>query len=150
MLLRDLYDSGHVRLIEGPVDWRTALRESVVPLVADGSVEPCYAEELIANVERYGPYIVLVPGLAMPHAGEGARGVHASAVSFMRVDSPVRFDEGHEARVFFTLADLDSRAHLANMRRLYEVISRPQAVEMLAAVRCPEDLLRADVALAEG
>lgn len=150
MLLRDLYQSGRVRLIEGPIDWRTALRESVVPLVADGSVEPCYADELVANVERYGPYIVLVPGLAMPHAGEGACGVHRSAVSFMRVDRPVRFDEGHEAQVFFTFADLDAQAHLANMRRLYEVISRPEAVDMLAAVERPEDLLRVDAALVKG
>lgn len=149
MLLKDLYDAGHVLLLDGPLGWREALRASVGPLVADGSVDACYGDELVANVERFGTYIVLAPDLAMPHAGEGARGVNASTMSLTRVRMPVRFDDGREARVFFTLADLDPESHLENMRRLYDVISRPEIVRMLAEVDEPEDLLEIDAMFAE-
>lgn len=149
MLLRDLYEMGHVRLVDGPLDWRQAIRESVVPLVEDGSVDGSYADELIASVERFGPYIVLVPGLAMPHAREGARGAHVTTMSFMRVREPVRFDDEHEARVFFTLSDVDAESHLANMRRLYEVLTHPDVLDLLAEVEAPEDLLAIDAKLPE-
>lgn len=150
MLLRDLYEMGHVRLVTGPLDWRQAIRESTVPLVEDGSVDASYADELIASVERFGPYIVLVPGLAMPHAQEGARGARVTTMSFMHVREPVRFDEGHEARVFFTLADVDAESHLANMRRLYEVLCHPEILDQLLEVEAPEDLLAIDAQLPEG
>lgn len=150
MLLADLYTSGHARVVDGPLEWRDAIRESVAPLVDDGSVDACYADELIASVERYGPYIVLVPGLAMPHAMEGARGAHRTTMSFMRVRVPVRFDDTHEASVFFTLSDVDEASHLANMRQLYGVISSPDVLGMLMEVEAPEDLLRIDAIVREG
>ena len=39
MLLRQLYELKHYNLVDGPLEWREALREGIKPLVADGSVE---------------------------------------------------------------------------------------------------------------
>lgn len=147
MLLRDLYERDRILLVDGPLDWRDALRRGVEPLIRDGSVHARYADDLIANVEQFGPYIVLAPDLAMPHATASSRWVNRSAISFMRVREPVCFDGGREARVFFTLSDRDDAEHLANMRRLYDVISRPEVVRMLAEAECPEDLLSIDAAI---
>ena len=60
MLLRQLYELKHYNLVDGPLEWREALREGIKPLVADGSVEERYADCLIRNVEDHGPYIVLI------------------------------------------------------------------------------------------
>ena len=45
-------------------------------LEADGTIEANYKEDIISCVEKYGPYIVLMPNIAMPHSQEGAEGVH--------------------------------------------------------------------------
>lgn len=45
-------------------------------LEADGTIEENYKEDIIACVEKYGPYIVIAPNIAMPHSQEGAKGVH--------------------------------------------------------------------------
>ena len=72
MLLRQLFELKHYNFVDESMSWQEALRKCIDPLLADGSVEPEYADCLIENVEKRGPYIVLLPGVAMPHAVEGA------------------------------------------------------------------------------
>ena len=76
-------------------------------LEEDGTIEPNYKEDIIACVEKYGPYIVIMPNVAMPHSQEGAKGVNKTAVAFMKLEKPVSFDENDpekDAQLFFTLA----------------------------------------------
>lgn len=148
MLLRQLYELKHYNFEEGPMDWRQALRKGIDPLLADGSVEEEYADCLIKNVEDHGPYIVLLPGVAMPHAVEGATGTNREAISFMHVKEPVHFgdedDEDTTASIFFTLSDVDADSHLQNMQRLAAVLSNPEVVDRLIKAESPEDLLEID------
>lgn len=147
MLLREIYESRHYALTDGPFLWQDAIRECCKPLEADGTVDPVYADEIIACVEKHGPYIVLIPGVAMPHSTENAKGCNKTAIGFMRCATPVHFEEGNpekDAQVFFTLCDTDPDAHLANMTKLYAVLSNDEAIERLKAVQVPEDLLEID------
>ena len=90
MLLRQLFELKHYNFVDESMSWQEALRKCIDPLLADGSVEPEYADCLIENVEKRGPYIVLLPGVAMPHAVEGAVGTNREAISFMHVKEPCR------------------------------------------------------------
>ncbi|OFK24967.1 MULTISPECIES: PTS sugar transporter subunit IIA [Olsenella] len=148
MLLSQLYELKHFNLVDGPLEWRDALREGIKPLVADGSVESEYADCLIKNVEEHGPYIVLIPGVAMPHAVAGAVGTNKEAISFMRVKEPVHFgaedDPDTTATVFFTLSDVDAESHLVNMQRLAAVMSNEEVIDRLSKIESPEELLEID------
>ncbi len=144
MLLRELRDEGLIQLVEGPLDWRDALRASVAPLVAAGAATERYGDELVRNVEKYGPYIVLLPGVAMPHAMERAEGALRSAVALTRVSEPVHFgspdDPSKDAALLFTLCDCDAEAHLANMQRLYGVLTNDEALARLAAMESLDEI----------
>lgn len=148
MLLKQLYEQGHCNLVDGPLEWKEALLEGIKPLIADGSVDPEYGDCLIENVEKHGPYIVLLPGVAMPHAVEGAVGTNREAISFMHVKEPVHFgaedDPDTTATIFFTLSDVDADSHLQNMQHLAAVLSNPEVVERLKSAEKPEDLLEID------
>ena len=51
-------------------------------------------------------YIVIAPMIALPHAQENARGVYKTAVSFMKVEEVVKFDEEDrekDAKLFLQL-----------------------------------------------
>lgn len=148
MLLRQLYELNHFNIVDNPMDWREALRKGIEPLLADKSVEPEYADCLIKNVEKHGPYIVLLPGVAMPHAVEGAVGANREAISLMVTKTPVYFGEEHDpdttATVFFTLSDVDAQSHLQNIQRLAMVLSNPEVVERLARIQTAEELLEID------
>lgn len=148
MLLRQLFELKHYNFVDEPMSWQEALRKCIDPLLADGSVEPEYADCLIENVEKHGPYIVLMPGVAMPHAMENARGTNRDAISFMRVKEPVHFEdpanEDTDATIFFTLSDTDPDEHLKSMQRLAQVLSNEEVVERLKKIESTEELLEID------
>ncbi|WP_298579089.1 PTS sugar transporter subunit IIA [uncultured Olegusella sp.] len=147
MLLKEIYDRKHYAFTKGPMDWREAIRESCKPLEADGTCDERYAEEIIACVEKHGPYIVIIPHVAMPHSTEGAVGAHKTAIGFMHCDTPVSFDDDDpdkQVQTFFTLCATDSNAHLANMQRLVAVLMNDEVVEQLKAIQTPEQLLEID------
>ena len=147
MLLKEIYDQKHYCFAKGPFTWQDSIRESVKPLVADGTADAIYAEEIIQCVEKHGPYIIIVPGVAMPHSTENAQGAHKTAISFMKVDQPVHFaedDPEKDATIFFTLCATDPQAHLANMQRLASVLMDESVVEKLKNIEKPEDLLEID------
>lgn len=147
MLLREIYDKGHYAFTEGPFEWQDAIRESCRPLEADGTIDPVYAEEIIACVEKHGPYIVLIPGVAMPHSTENAKGCNDTAIGFMRCANVVHFDEKdpeRDAQIFFTLCSTNQSEHFVNMQRLYAILTNPEVLERLKQATKPEDLLAID------
>lgn len=143
-LLREFVEKNHVRFAEEAKDWKDAIRMSCETLEADGTVEENYKEDIIACVEKYGPYIVIAPNIAMPHAQEGARGVHKTEIAFMKLKKPISFEPGNpemEAQLFFTLASCNPDQHLDNMSRLSEMLCNDQVVTELAKAETISDLL---------
>ncbi len=144
-MLRTFVEQKHYKFAKEAKDWRDAIRMSCESLEADHTVEPGYKEELIACVEKHGPYIVIMPNVAMPHSQEGADGVNKTAIAFMKLEKPVSFDPKDpekDAQLFFTLASCNPDAHLQNMQALSEMLMNEAVVNALAAAKSPEDLLR--------
>lgn len=143
-MLREFVEQKHVKIAKEAKDWQDAVRMSCEVLEADNTVEANYKEDIIACIEKYGPYIVIAPNIAMPHSQEGAQGVHKTAIAFMKLDKPVSFEPGNpelDAQLFFTLASCDSAQHLNNMQKLSELLSNEELVEKLAKITSVEDLL---------
>lgn len=144
MMLKELVEQNFCIFVDRAESWQEAIRIGCRPLVENGIVEEAYADEMIENVNTYGPYIVLMPGLAMPHTMEGSRQAKSTGISFMKVREPVHFDPNDsekDAVIFFTLAATDSDAHLKNMLRLSEMLSNEELFAELLNVSCTEDIL---------
>lgn len=147
ILLREIYDKKHYLFCVEPLSWEDAVRKSCESLMKDGTVDETYAEEIIACIRKHGPYIVILPGLALPHSTEKAKGAHATAIGFMKTAVPVHFEGGNpakDAQVFFTLSSTNPDEHLNNMQRLYSVLTNEKALEMLKRIEKPEELLEID------
>lgn len=143
-MLKEFVESKHYKFAESASDWKEAIRMSCEALEADGTVESNYKEDIIDCVEKYGPYIVIMPEVAMPHSQESARGVHKTAIAFMKLEHPVSFDPedpDKDARLFFTLASCDSDQHLKNMTRLSELLMNEAVVQALLEAKSPEELI---------
>ncbi|MDD7267971.1 MAG: PTS sugar transporter subunit IIA [Lachnospiraceae bacterium] len=144
-MLREFVEQRHVKFAASAADWREAIRMSCETLEADGTVEANYKEDIIRCIEEYGPYIVIMPDVAMPHSQECAKGVHKTAIGFMKLDRPVSFDPEDpekDAALFFTLASCNPDQHLANMSRLSDLLENEALVEALKAAKTEADLLR--------
>lgn len=143
-MLRDFVEKKHYKFVKQAKDWQDAIRMSCESLEADGTVEANYKEDIIACVEKYGPYIVIMPDVAMPHSQEGAVGVNKTSIGFMKLEKPVSFDENDpekDAQLFFTLASCNPEQHLNNMMKLSEMLMNEEVVKALKEAKTPEDLL---------
>lgn len=143
MLLNDFLAKDLVDIRQAPAqDWRDALRQAGAKLVEHHYIKPGYLDEIILNVEKNGPYIVIVPGVAMPHALAESENVLGTAISFTKFPEPVIFDETNpdsHAQLFFTLAAKDPDEHLQNISDLSDLLMTDGLIEKLLAVNSVAD-----------
>lgn len=152
-MLKEFVESNHYKFAEEASDWEEAVRMSCESLEADGTVETNYKEDIIECIKKYGPYIVIMPQVAMPHSQECAKGVHKTAIAFMKLKKPVSFEPGNpemDASLFFTLASCNPDQHLENMTKLSELLMNEKAVAALLEAETPEDLIKIQETCFEG
>ena len=140
-MFKELIDKQRVVFADKFDRWEDAIKEAAQPLLRDGAIEESYIGDMIASVNPYGPYIVIAPDVAMPHA-QGGNGVNETAISFMKVNHPVHFSESseHDARLIFVLASVDNDSHLGMLQSLVAAISDDDILENLPKIQCIEDL----------
>ncbi|MBW9213063.1 MULTISPECIES: PTS sugar transporter subunit IIA [Terrabacteria group] len=145
MLLEQIYNNHLTSYHEKFDDWKEALDACGKTLIEQGYIDHRYVEAIIKCVEEFGPYIVLIKDVAMPHSTVQAEGVYKTAIGFMKVHEPVVFDENDDekqARLFFTLAATNNEEHLNNMMQLSELLQNEQLVADLLTVNDDCDLLK--------
>lgn len=131
-----------VQFADSPLSWREAIALVAQPLIQDGTVEPSYADSVVATALKMGPYFDFGRGIAMPHARPEGN-VAAVGLSFLRVRQPVLLldDEKHPIDVFIMLAAPDDSSHLAVLKNLAGVLTDPTAVEAMKAATTPGEVL---------
>ena len=89
-MLQDLLSEDNVSFRYPAETWEDVIRHGGQLMVDAGFTEPTYTEAMIDVVRDMGPYIVLAPGLAMPHARPemGAKQVGAALVT---LEKPIDF-----------------------------------------------------------
>ena len=104
-LKQALQENNSIRLGLTAKDWKEAVKLSVEPLIESGAVKPEYYDAIIESTEQYGPYYILMPGMAMPHARPEA-GVQRDAFSLITLTEPIQFSDGKDVSVL--LAELEN------------------------------------------
>lgn len=89
-LLQDLLSEDNVSFRYPAETWEDVIRHGGQLMVDASFTDPTYTEAMIDVVRDMGPYIVLAPGLAMPHARPemGAKQVGAALVT---LEKPIDF-----------------------------------------------------------
>ena len=89
-LLQDLLSEDNVSFHYPAEIWEDVIRHGGQLMVDAGFTDPTYTEAMIDVVRDMGPYIVLAPGLAMPHARPemGAKQVGTALVT---LEKPIDF-----------------------------------------------------------
>ncbi|MCD7822301.1 MAG: PTS sugar transporter subunit IIA [Clostridiales bacterium] len=148
-VLQTIVEKKHYKFIDEPVTWQEAVRLSTESLVADGSVDADYYQQIVDCITKYGPYVVFDHYVAMPHSQENAAGVHKTGIGFMVSKQVVDFGEDEdgekkEAKLFFTLAACNPDEHLNNIQQLMGVFTNEELLDALMEANTPEDILAAE------
>ena len=149
-VLQDIVEKKHYRFIDGEgVTWQEAVRLSAETMVADGTVSEDYYKQIVACIEKYGPYVVFDHNVAMPHTTENAEGAFKTGIGFMVSKKMIDFGEDEdgekkEANIFFTLSSANPDEHMNNIMQLSAIFMNDDLLDALAAARTPEDILKAE------
>ena len=148
-VLERIIERKHYSFINGQgISWQEAVRLSALPLVEEGSVDKDYYKQIVACIEKHGPYIVLEHNIAMPHTTENPIGAYKTAVGLMICENMVDFGqdesgEKKEANLLFTLSAVNGDEHMENISQLMDVFMNYDLIEALGKCRSEEDILAA-------
>lgn len=140
MPLGNILNTSHIRIGEKAADWREAIRRAGAVLEEAGSIRPAYVEKMIQSVEQLGPYIVIMPGLALAHAAPCAE-VAKSDVALITLEHPVEFGSPNDpVSVVLCLGCTDNTSHLDTLSKLAELLLQEETVGRIAEAGSPEEV----------
>jgi PTS system ascorbate-specific IIA component len=127
----------HVAARAVAADWRAAVRLAGELLVGAGLATAEYVGAMEDARDELGPYMVVAPGVAMPHA-RPERGVLAPGVALVTLAEPVEF--GHAVNdpvdVVIAFAAVEKSAHVSTLQRIASLVGDADA---LSAIRTASD-----------
>ena len=122
-------------------DWKEAIRIACMPLEEQGLIHTSYAQNIIAATEKTGPWYVLTPGFALPHArpDEGVLS-KTSVLSLLRLGSEVVFPGGDSVGRMVVLAAADSEQHIGTIQQLVNWLDENDRLDALLNTQSEESL----------
>lgn len=123
-------------------DWREAIRIVGNLLVEAGDVKQTYVDAMIKAVEKFGPYIVLSPGLALAHARpqDGALKVGLSAAL---LKNPINFGhpDNDPVKLVLAFSAIDQTSHLHVLQIISQVFSDSTSIEKINSSKTSKELV---------
>lgn len=131
-----------VEFSKGFDDWKEAIRFSAKGLLEQGYIKETYVEAMIDSVVEYGPYIVIAPNIAMPHARPEA-GTNKVGFAVTVLEEPVAFSDQpeHKARLMVTLSCVSADTHLKMLQALVEILGNDELVGKIMSATSKEEIL---------
>ncbi len=141
-MLHDLLTSDTIQITSEELDWQQALQVAAQPLLDGHFIEQSYVDAMIEGVNKLGPYIVIAPGIALPHA-RPEDGVHKVGMSFLKLNQPCAFSEkdDHQVTLLFVLAAVDNEEHLKALSQLSILLSDAANIEQLNKAETVNEVL---------
>ncbi|EOX3404222.1 PTS sugar transporter subunit IIA [Vibrio cholerae] len=141
-MLSELITSDVIRIYPNAADWKDAVQKSCQALIDNGAVEPRYVDAIFRSHEEIGPYYVVGPSMAMPHA-RPEDGVNRLSLAITVIQQGVHFDsEGNDpVKMLVTLAATDSESHVGAIAQLAELFINEEHVEQICHAQTIEDVL---------
>ncbi|MDR0270493.1 PTS sugar transporter subunit IIA [Paenibacillus sp.] len=141
-LKQSLVENDSILLNATAKTWQEAIERATEPLVKSGAVEPRYTQAIIASTELHGPYYILTPGMAMPHA-RPKDGVNRDAFSLVILDKPVEFSDGKEVQVLIALAATSPSIHSSiAIPQIVALFDGPNVLDQMVAATSIDDILQ--------
>jgi PTS system ascorbate-specific IIA component len=140
-LLNNALAPGSIRLGASVGTWEEAVRLAGELLVSSGRTTVKYTDAMVETIHELGPYVVIAPGLAMPHA-RPSEAVLDTGMSLITLAEPVEFGnrKNDPVTVVFGLAALDHDRHLELLSEFAGKFSQPGFVNSLLSCNAESEI----------
>ncbi|OTQ81009.1 PTS sugar transporter subunit IIA [Gilliamella apis] len=131
-----------VKIVDSVKDWKEAIELCATPLLENQSITPNYIDAIFQLHESIGPYYVLAPGIAMPHA-RPEQGVNNLGLSMLLVKSGVNFNSEENDPVYLItlLAASDSTSHIEMLTQLASLFAESNDVDTIFNAKNSDEIL---------
>jgi len=132
----------YIQFFESFDSWEEAVQVSAQPLLNGGQIAQSYIDGMIESVKEHGPYIVIAPNIALPHARPETGSIEIG-YSVMKLEKPVSFlDDGSaDASLFIALSCVDSNTHVEMLQEIVIILSDPVKHDAVFAATTKDELL---------
>jgi len=122
-MLKEVLKAEYIELNVVANNWEEAVRAGGELLRKNDCIESRYIDETVKAVKEIGPYIVIAPGIAMPHA-RPELGVKKIGMSLISLKEPVCFGnkDNDPVRIVITVCAVDHSSHLKALSELVEFL----------------------------
>lgn len=109
-----------------------------------GLTEPRYTAAMAEVIDELGPYIVIAPGVALPHA-RPEHGVRKAGLVLLTLAEPVPFGQSQNDPVWLAigLAGTDDHAHENALTEIALVLTMPEAMTAIRNAKDADEILAA-------
>ena len=126
-------------------NWEDAIRHVGLVMERTGIASSSYKEDMIKNVHTFGNYIVIAPGLALPHA-YSPNNVFQPGLALITLKNPIYFgnEENDPVKVVIGVAGSDSITHLNTMQTLANILyeNEEKFVEEIWNCKTTDEVMR--------
>lgn len=138
MLKREL--KNNIQILESVSNWEEAIKIASRPLLEKQKIEERYIQSMINNIKELGPYIVLMPRVAMPHS-RPQHGVAENCMSLLKLDKGVSFSsEKEDVNLVFILGAKDSNSHVDLLVQLSDLLEKEENVSNLIEAKTVDEI----------
>ena len=131
-LLAAAFGEGSILVKDSVENRSSAISLAGELLVASGKVKPSYVASMLDAVEKFGPYIVIAPGIALAH-GKPSEDVIDTGLSLLLIREGVEFQHSlnDPVQLVFGLSATDHESHISLMAELAEFLTDNERVNSL-------------------
>lgn len=131
-MIRDWLTPDKINVINAIDNWKNAVRLAAEPLLAQGYMAEHYIEAILKSHAELGPYYLLAPGLAMPHA-RPEQGALRNGLSLLHIKEGISFGstENDPVYVIIMLCARSGNEHISMIGELAELFSDQQKLARL-------------------
>lgn len=133
----------NIQIVDSVSDWKQAIRLSAQPLLAKETMTEAYIDAIFNSHQELGPYYVLAPGLAMPHA-RPEQGAIKNGLSLLHIKQGVSFDAEENVPVYVVimLCALSGDEHINMITALADIFSDDERLSALLKASSIEEIQR--------
>ncbi len=123
-------------------NWEEAVIEAGKLLLKSEKIEERYIEAMIKTVKEMGPYIVMAPGIAMPH-GRPDSGVLELGVSVISLENGINFgsSEFDPVKLIFAICAKENKSHIELLQDLSYILDDDDLLEEVKKCTSKKDLI---------
>lgn len=140
--LAEMLSADRIEINREAKDWEEGVRAAGQLLYDSGAVSYEYIDAMVENIRINGSYVVIYPGIAIPHA-EQEKGAIREAASLVRLRMPVAFGNSENDPVTYIigLSILNSNSINCAIYNLVRMFGQEEAKRQMEAQETPEELM---------